>query len=284
VGGRRRILEAVPDCGDDDRPVSVCVAHRGRLERRKGVLVGIARIAEAADAEVDHAGAVLHRPADRAGLGLDVDEVVGVDNLGNEQLGGGRHAGDSGSVVEGGRDHTRDERAVPLLVDPGRTADEGLSLGDFVHELRVGGVDARVDHRDAHRSERGRRIPVVERAGHVEMPLALRKRVVGHVGKATAVVEPLDVGGARQTGQLRRRRAIDDECGQRSKTLRIWEDALQPCQVGLGADPDRVAGGVGGGREERGDDGGREREALHRSSIRAEKPSANPCTGATRAR
>ena len=29
---------------------------------------------------------------------------------------------------------------------------------------------------------------------------------------------------------------------------------------------------------------GRERKALHRSSIRAEKPSANPCTGATRAR
>ena len=139
-GGRR--LDAVADRRHDHDPLPVRVADRSSLERRVRVPVGVTRIAIAAEAHVDHARAVLDRPADRLDLGLDVDQLAGHD-LRDEQLGGGSHPGDPDGVVDTRCDQAGDERAVALEIDAGGPADEALRVGDLVvRELRMRRVDA----------------------------------------------------------------------------------------------------------------------------------------------
>ena len=94
-----------------------------RLERRERVAVGVARVAEAAEAHVDHARVPLHRPLDGLHLRLDVDQVVAVDDLRDEELGGGG-GGDADGVVDPGRDQAGDEGSMALLVDARGAADE----------------------------------------------------------------------------------------------------------------------------------------------------------------
>ena len=82
------------------------------------------------------------------------------DDLGDQELGGRREAGDAGAVVELGRDDPRDDRSVPARVLR-RAADEALRRRDAPLEIGVAEIDARVDHGDAHRGERRRRRPGV---------------------------------------------------------------------------------------------------------------------------
>jgi len=66
-------------------------------------------------------------------------------------LRGKRHAGDAFVVVDGGRDHSRDEGAVAFLVGVGSASDPAPGQPDPGAELRVTAVDARVDDRHADR-------------------------------------------------------------------------------------------------------------------------------------
>ena len=102
-----------------------------------------------AEAEVDHPGAAVDRPADRLGLCLEADRPVGSDDLGDQKLGREADAGDTLAVVERGADLTRDERSVPDRVLVPSPLDEALRLDDAPGELRMARVDARVDDRDA---------------------------------------------------------------------------------------------------------------------------------------
>ncbi len=174
------------------------VADRGGLERGVRVPIGVARVAEATEAHVDHAGAVRNRPVDRLHLRLDVDQVVAVHDLGDEELGGGRHACDPDRVVDARGDQPGDEGAVALLVDAGGAADEALRVGDLALELGVRRVDARVDDRNAHgrqRRQQHRGFPEVEGAVGRQVPLL--QRIVRNPGGAAAHTEPLHVGRAR---------------------------------------------------------------------------------------
>ena len=68
VPGCRRRLRAVADRRDDEDALRVRVLERGLLAGREGVELGVARIADPADGEVDHAGTVSDRPVDRLDL------------------------------------------------------------------------------------------------------------------------------------------------------------------------------------------------------------------------
>jgi hypothetical protein len=172
---------------------------------------------------------------------------------------------------------------VPGLVDPRRTADEGLGADDPVCELGMVAVDAGVDHRHPDGRQQWQLVPEVEGAVRREVPLARGERVGGDEREA-ARAEPLDVGRARKVGQPRPRRALDDDRGKWRQALRSGtERPAQRGQIGHRAGADGITGAVGGRREEcsRGE---HEREPAHCRSIWTERPSAKPWTGATRAR
>ena len=256
----------------------------GRLELRERVAIRVQRVAQAAETQIDHAGFVQDHPADRLRLRLDVDHVPANDHLRDEQLGRRGHPGDPGGVVHRGRDQPGHERAVSFEVDHRRAADETLRLDDLVRELGMGrDVDTRVDDGDPDRLQILRRgIPVVERPCSTEVPLLDGQRVVRDV-REPARAEPLDVRGARKCLPARRNRPLDDQRRNGSETLRVWQGGPKEWEVRGRPHADGIARGIGGGREERRRDD-HQREALHRSSICAESPSANPCTGATRTR
>ena len=277
-----RRVGVVPDRGHDHDAPAVGPADRLRLERRERIPVGVARVAEAAEAHVDHARVVLDRPADRLDLGLDVDQVVAVDDLRDEELGRGGGAGDPDRVVDARRDQTGDERAVALLVDAGRAADERLRLGDLAGEVGMVAVDAGVDHGDADCRQDRRRLPEVERPVVVQVPLPRRERVVRDV-RRTAGAEPFDVDRAGKVAQTRLGRPLDHDRGDRRQAHRPRQRGAESRQVGRRRDADRVAGSLGLRRQQRRADE-HEHDAPHRSSIWPERPSANPWTGAIRAR
>ena len=169
-GGRRR-LRAVPDRRNDHRAFRVRVLDRSALERRVRVERRVERVAHAAEAEIDHAGALVDGPADPGHLGGERDLAVGGDDLRNDQAGVEREAGHADRVRRVGGDLARDERAVSLLVVVRRPADERLRCDDASDEIGMRTVDARVDDRDLDRREARHRRP--ERPGLVvvEVPL-----------------------------------------------------------------------------------------------------------------
>ena len=135
------------------------------------------RIADAAQAEVDHARARVHGPANGCGLGLERNRAVGFHDLGDQQLRRVRDADDAFAVEVPG-DLARDERPVALGVDARVAADEALLVDDPSLEVRQRAVDARVDDRDLHRCERRRGLgPEVEGVIVLEVPLLRRERI-----------------------------------------------------------------------------------------------------------
>ena len=137
------------------------------------------RIAEAAEAEVDHPGPVVDRPADRLRLCDRRDSAVGADDLRDQQLGGEGDAGDPLPVAERRGDDPGDERAVALAVRD-LAADEALRERHPAGELRMLDVEAGVDYSNPHGTQRGRKVdPVVECMDRAEVPLLGRQRVVG---------------------------------------------------------------------------------------------------------
>ena len=109
---------------------------------------------------------------------------TGIDRCGPttfaiEELGGRRKAGDADAVVRLRRDQAGHERPVPLGVDRGRPGDEALRGGDPASQLRMGAVDARVDHGDPDRRERRQLRPRVERAVLRRVPLARKNGSFG---------------------------------------------------------------------------------------------------------
>ena len=143
--------------------------------------LGVERVADAAEAHVDHARALVDRPADRLHLGLDRDRAVGRHDLRHEQLGRRRQAGDADAVVRLRGDQPGDEGSVALLVDGRRAADEALRLEDPAGQIGVAAVDARVDHRHERRRERRLGVPGVVRPVLRQVPLPRGERVVRHV-------------------------------------------------------------------------------------------------------
>ena len=103
---------AVPGRGDDDDAALRRVVDRRVLERRVRVAARVLGVARPAQAEVDHLGARVDRPADRARLVDDRDRAVRRDDLGHEQLDRDARPGRALGVAERRRDLARDDRAV----------------------------------------------------------------------------------------------------------------------------------------------------------------------------
>ncbi len=198
---RHRRLVAVPDGRDEHGALLVGVGDRVRLEPRERIARGRARIADAAEAEVDHPRALVRGPADRGRLGAQRDRSVGADDLRDHEL--RRWVGDPDDAlpVERGSDLAGDEGAVALLVGAPVAADEAPAGGDPTGELRMTGVDARVDDRDLRRREERRRrrlVPRVEGVVLREVPLLRRQRVGrGEGGRGRRRCQGGD-GGPRQ--------------------------------------------------------------------------------------
>ena len=194
-------LVAVPDRRDDDGAVAHGVGNGIGLQRRVAVVVRIEWIAEPAEAEIDHTCSRVHRPTNRPRLGFERNDAVRPDDLRDEQLRREREPGDAFAVVQS-RDHQAgDERAVPSYVAQRAAADEALPAREAALELRMGAVDAGVDHCDPHPAQPGRPLrPGVEAADRRHVPLAREQRVVGRERELPARREPLDVGDPRKLG------------------------------------------------------------------------------------
>ena len=158
---------------------------------------GSRRVAEAAEAHVDDAGAVRDRPADRLRLRLDRDRPLRPDDLGDEQLGRRSEPGDPDAVVRLGCDQARDERPVALGVDGGRAGDEALRRRDPAAQLRVRAVDAGVDHGHPHRRRAAAARSRRRTTGSA--PRTTGAAGTGRSGRTTACAapQPLDVARAR---------------------------------------------------------------------------------------
>ena len=146
----RERLVAVADRGDEHRALRVRVGDRLRLERRVGVAVRAHGVADAAETEVDHAGAAVGGPADRLRLRIERDRPVRFDDLCDEELRGVGDADDPLRVEVRG-DLAGDEGAVPFGVDARVAADEAANVEDAALEVRERAVDAGVDDRDLDR-------------------------------------------------------------------------------------------------------------------------------------
>ena len=180
VPRRRGRLRAVADRRHDDGALRVGVLDGGLLERRVGVEARVERIAHAAEAEVDHARAVVDGPADRGDLGLERDRPVGSDDLRDHQLRVERHAGDALVVERVRGDLPRDERAVPLLVGVRRAADEGACAAT-TRPTNSGCVPSMpgVDHRDLDRNEAVERSASTSTRGRLRGTTASRRAARG---------------------------------------------------------------------------------------------------------
>ncbi len=182
VRPRRRIrLVRVPDRGHDHSSLPHGVGHRLSLDLRVRVEIGIVRVPDGAEAEVDDPRPVVDGPADAGRLGLERDRPVVGDHLGHEQLGLVRDTDDT-CRVQGPGDLAGDDRAVPLVVIACVTADEALRLGDLILEIGQRAVDAGVDDRDLHGVERRGLVPGVERVVATEVPLLRVVRVLRREG------------------------------------------------------------------------------------------------------
>src|SRR5439155_17199296 len=119
----RERLVAVPDRGYEQSALRVRVRDGLRLHRRVRVAIRVHGVAYAAEAEVDHARAVVRGPADRGRLRGERNRPIGLHDLRDEQL---RRVGDAGDAlrVEVRGDLAGDERPVPLGVDARIAADE----------------------------------------------------------------------------------------------------------------------------------------------------------------
>ena len=148
---RRGRLRTVSDRGNHDDALRVGVLDRRLLERRVRVELRVERVANAAEAEVDHARALVDRPANRGHLALERDLAVSLDDLCDHELRVEREPCDPLVVGRVRGDLPGDERAVTLRVAVGRAADERLRGDDTPHQIRMAAVDARVDHRNPDR-------------------------------------------------------------------------------------------------------------------------------------
>src|SRR5262249_50905596 len=160
---RGRVV-AVPDRGDDEHAVAGRVPDSRGLRGRVGVDGRVERVADGAEAEVDHTRAVVDLPANRLRLDVRVDRLVRADDLGDRTLGREGDPGNPLAVARSRRDLPRDEGPVAdLVVD--RAADEAPCERDLPYELGMAEVDAGVDDPDQHRVQHGQNCtgPEVER-------------------------------------------------------------------------------------------------------------------------
>ena len=267
-GGRE---VGVPHRGDHDDAVRHGVRDRVRLEPGVGVAVGVERITDASEAEVDHASALIHGPADRSRFGVHRDRVAGVDDLGHEQLGRRSEAGDSDPVVHARSDDPCDEGPMTELVHARRAADEALLADHLLGELGVRRVDARVDDRDRHLLEFGERHPRLVEPALGEIPLSGNERV-GRGIREMSGDDRLDVAHPRHASERERVRAGDDERRDRRKVPRSSSrSSFDRCP--RKAEP------------RRGEEGGEDDRPSHSVTVSGgEIPSARPFVAATRAR
>ena len=198
---RRRILDlvafeiAVPDRRDEERTLGDRVVDRPLLDRRR---------ARAAEAQVDHAGAVVDGPDDRRCL-LDVAErAVGAARLDDHQPRIAAAARDPLAVRDGAGGERRHERAVSVAVGDLRRPRPHV-VGDRLlrREIGSGQVGAGVDDGDRHglRAADDRFRDLVEARGRVlplERPGDGGDRERGLVVRVPPVAR-LHVGDARET-------------------------------------------------------------------------------------
>ena len=274
-----RRLVGVADGRDDDHAPGDRVLDRGGLERRERVPLRVERVADPAEAEVDHARAAVDGPAHGLDLGLERDGPVGAHDLAHEQL---RAEGDPGrplGVVQR-RDHARDERPVALLIGGRAAADEAPRGGDPVAELRMLAVDPGVDHGDERARERRLLGPGRERADVLEVPLARVQRVGRREREPPRGVEPLDPRDAGAAG-----RGLVGRDGERAEREMLARDApVEPRSDGVGVrpgdEPDGVARRLRRRREDERDPDGCEELHAGRTSSSRERPTAYPRPGA----
>ena len=172
----RRVV-AVANSRDDERSLPDGELDRPLLGPGEAVDARVARVARAAEAEVDHARALLNGPADRARLRPRRDRAVVADDLRHHQARRRREARDPRRVVRDRRDLARDERAVTEGVD-NSAADEAAVGDDAVLQLGMAEIDAGVDHRDPYREQLLGGVEGVKRVVAAEVPLAREVLVV----------------------------------------------------------------------------------------------------------
>src|SRR5215210_2701163 len=215
---------------------------------------GVERVAHSTEAQVDHAGVLVDGPADRTRLGFQRDDAVGANDLGDEQLRGERHPGDSLAVAEGRGNQAGDEGAVAMEVLKRGTADEALLLRDPSEELWVRSVDPGVDDGDAHPRQRRALRPGIESLHCTDVPLASEQREArGECHAPPSDAEALHIGDPGDLhdagGALR-----FEHDGERSKRLDLaarpgLERRCEPGTIRARSDTDREARGVGGARQ-----------------------------------
>ena len=185
--GRARRLRAVPDRGDDDSAFAERVLHRRLLERRVRVAARVDRIADAAEAQVDHTRALVCRPADRGNLGAERHGAARRYDLRDDEPRVERHPRDPLAVVERRSDQAGDEGSMTLRVPVRRAADEAPRRDDLADEVGMRAVDPRVDdgHLDRREVGVGRGRPVVEGAVLLQVPLPAAERIAGRERRRT---------------------------------------------------------------------------------------------------
>ena len=148
--GALRRLVGVPDGGDEHCPVPHGVVNRVRLDLGERIQPRVERVAQAADRQVDHAGADVDRPPDGLRFVSHVDRLVGARDLRDHELGGKCHPCNALVVVDRRCDLSGHERPVALLVGERAAADPAARLPDVLpRELRMAAVEAGVYDRDA---------------------------------------------------------------------------------------------------------------------------------------
>ena len=143
-GDRRGTLGAVVAGCDDEQAVGGGGQLVDRLRQRVRAVVGVA-----AEAHADDVGVVVDRP-DHAGEHPRVLAVARVgEHLADEQLRARCHPlAQAGGGRAAARDGRGDVRPVPVAVGDGLVGGEVRGVGDQAGEVGVGGVVARVQHRD----------------------------------------------------------------------------------------------------------------------------------------
>ena len=234
---------------------------------------------------------MLDRPANGLGFRLHRNRPRARYDLGDQKLGGRRETGDPDSVVDPGGDETGNERPVPERVLARRAADEALRSEHLPCELGMSGVHTRIDHRDGYALEGRQCQPRLVEAALGEVPLLRGERVGGRECKPPRQ-ERLDVPDPPDTSERTAGGKLDDECGDRSETLRARSGSPldrprngRDIHASMEADGNSGRISVGRQRDPDGDDGDEQREAPHPATCNTgDIPAAKPPVAGIRAR